>query len=200
MDKHLSSFVKWFPNLRHLKLFAVQFDRKSSFKIRFPNLDQLNIEIGLRKPRGKPNIGFTIQNAANLLRHNGQVKTLRINKPGIQRMTLQMFTDLLSENSSISKLVVNIGSDSVRVNVNTLNQLAEEHPSLVELNLHRFRFLASEAINFITQLKSLKFFRFTLHDMTEYDHLAEQLDNEWVANVSILYGWNDYITMIRKNE
>lgn len=63
------------------------------------------------------------------------------------------------------------------------------------LVLHEYRIAADDAIRLIRQLNSLKYLHFRVKDLSKWDRLVKQLDNEWNQNVS-----NDiYVTIWLKD-
>lgn len=175
LNNQLPLFAEWFPNVQCLKLCDVQVDHPFN-EATFHHLKHLSIEIYSLYPPD-----YSRESVADLLRMNPQLTSLTINIPFIK---LTALLNILSNNKSISKLVVPTGSYSVGVDTAELIQLAREHPTLVKLDLQQFRFLADDVILLIHRLRSLQMFRFILVNNAEYGHLIGRLDPEWKSTAS----------------
>lgn len=181
LGKHLPKFVDLFPNLQHLELYYVSFDAKALKNVSFPRLEHLTLIVENSNRRQY----FTYANTAKLLRAHRKLQQLHLMLYG--RMNLLTLLRLIWENRCITKLSVMIGlgySDTyLDVNTFEMNQFIAQHPSMVELDVLSFRFTADDAIRFISQMTSLKLFKFQVKDRFECDFLLDQLDDAWTHHI-----------------
>lgn len=178
LENKQSNLVDWFPKLRSLQMKYVTFD-ESAIAVSFSHLEELSL------------LYCSIENAANLLQANRQLKLLVIVTKFV--ITFDKLLDMLSRNPLILQLKI-FGGDA-DTNLIQLNRLISEHPLIEWLVLHEYRIAADDAIMLIRQLNSLKYLHFRVKDRSKWDRLVKQLDNEWNQNVS-----NDiYVTIWLKD-
>lgn len=162
LGPHLLCLAQWFPNVRRLRIYKsirnYRFDR-----VHFPHLESLHISFA----------------SMGLLRVNPQIRSLALNIESGGRPT--KFLDFVISNRSLLKLTVSNGHHLIVMTTCGVNRLIKEHRILVELNLPQYRFTADDAIAVIRGLNSLRKFRFQPKDFTEYGHLLERLDAEWIC-------------------
>lgn len=98
-------------------------------------------------------------------------------------MALNELSNMIIENRSISKLVVNSASDrSISVKTAELMRFASEHPNLIELEFMQYQLSANDVIVFLRQLNSLRKFAFFVRDRF---NMATQCFNWFQQNVQI---------------
>lgn len=168
LGETLPFIAKWFINLRNMEFYLTRvtngFDRTQ-----FRHLEHLCI-------RELQQNDFGVKNAAHLLRSNRQIQSLEIAVHG-QIKSVNTIFDMIKENASISKLVVEFCSVYDRVTLSDVERILSEHPSLVELHLGDFVFAAEDAITLIDQLISLQTFHFRVENSSEYKILESELDH-----------------------
>lgn len=180
LGENLPLLSKSFMRLRHLEFCPARLDngfRPASFR----HLEHLCIR------EYHQNDDVEVKNAANLLRSNHQLRSLKIDVHG-QVTSMSTILDLIKNNSSIIKLAVDFCSVIDPVTVSEIERMVEEHPSLVELDLRDFRFTAEDAIALIDQLKVLQTFHFQVGNSTVYTNLKSKLDNNKYT-LTKLYDW-----------
>lgn len=70
------------------------------------------------------------------------------------------------------------------MNLAEVQQFANEHPSIIELDLYRYEFTVQNAIAMIHQLGALKKFGFQINCATECTELKTKLNNQWAGRCS----------------
>lgn len=171
LGRQLPSFVDLFPNLHRLTVCHIRLTRGFDRAV-FQHLEHLCIHVGSKK-------GFGAHNAANLLHMNRQLQSLEIRCLG-KKIALNTLLDVIKDNQSITKLVVNFQFAIMPVNSSEVQRLISEHPLLIGLDLAQFRFIPNDAIALIQQLKSLKTFRFSMEKPSDYAELESKLDSKWI--------------------
>lgn len=116
---------------------------------------------------------LTRENTVQLIHANRHFQSLNM-RTGLR---LSDILNMISENASISKLIVN--AKYTDVSRSELNQFISARASIVELRLNCHLFTADDAAFFVDQLKKLKKFEFRLNDHSECDHFLIQLHKKW---------------------
>lgn len=171
LGQHLLQFAKWFPNLKHLKLENVRltdgFDR-----VRFPHLEELFFRRCIEDQYK------ALPNASNLLDLNRQIRSLHVH---LTELSMNTLLDMIQDHSSITKLTVSRKFGGTGVNSFEIERIANEHSSLVELDLKDcLLFTADDVIALIGQLESLKTLSFRIQDNSDVAQLELNLNqNEW---------------------
>lgn len=176
LGKQLPLFNKCFPNLRDLELFYVSgtkgFDQVSFGLLRHICIHENDYErFGL-----------------GLLHSNHQLKSLEI-KFHLLRMKMVNFLDIIKVQSALTKLDVMINSDLWEaLNLQVLKRLIDEHPSLIVLDLRRYKLNVNDnnaMIRLINEHRSLQELRFQIPNSSNYTKLASKLTkNQWhIRNV-----------------
>lgn len=181
--KLLPQIAECFPNLKHLKLRDVHFfdcfDR-----VYFPHLEQLYL-------KGNAEKRFT-----NFLDLNRQLKSLNIDFP---KLLLTTLLEMIKNHSPITKLQATGFIGSQRVKSVEIQRIANEHSSMVELDLKDITlFRAQDVIALIEQLKSLKRFDCRIKNKSDVARLKTTLNqNKWTLTT---FKWNSkYVQINRKN-
>lgn len=176
LGKQLPHFAELFPNLQRLTLCHVRlsygFERAP-----FQHLEHFCVHTGSKN-------GFRIHDATNLLRMNPQLQSLEIQCHG-KKITLNSFLDVVKENQSLIKCIVNFQFAIISVHSSEVQRLINEHPSLIELGLAQYQFTADDVIALTQQLKSLTTFKFSMQNSSDLVELEARLDHKWV----IINGW-----------
>lgn len=172
------SFVKWFPELRDLKLNdlrAYRFIEKP-----FQHLEHLYIGVSYAHHSGF--LRETI--ATNLLNGIHQLKILQIESEHVIPLTsIDIWLDVIKEQSSITEFYV---EDNGPMNTAEVSRLIEENSTLIGLILPNYRLTIDDAIVLVRQLNSLMKFMFQMLD-SEYSQLVSQLDDKWEAKKNYTY-------------
>lgn len=171
LGNSLPNFVNLFPNLRYLEMDDNAID-ENSVAVHFPHLEHLNLCMYSK---------VFIENAVNLLQANPHLQSFKICSNFQSK--IDDLLNMISGNTSISKLKA-IDFNTYHVNTFDLNRFANEHPTIVELELN-YSFTANTVIMFIGQLNSLKKFIFGIQERSEYDHLINQLDKKWQHRINV---------------
>lgn len=176
LGKQLPTFAELFPNLLRLTLCHVRlangFERAP-----FQHLEHFCIHTGSKKD-------FRIQDATNFLHMNRQLQSLEVRCHG-KKIPLNTFLDVMKENQSIIKLIVNFQFAIVSVNSLEVQRLISEHPLLIELDLAQYQFIPDDVIAFTKQLKSLRSFKFSMEKSSDNTELELKLDDKW----TVTNGW-----------
>lgn len=192
LSKGIRQFVKWFPNLKHLKLNEARWTIGLN-QAHFRHLECLCISgFGY-----DPTI-FIKQNVANILRSNRQVQSLEMHSDSM--ISMNTLLDLIKRHSFITKLRVKFRLCQVSaIDPLESDRIANEHSSLVELDLKSCEFTAEIAIALIDQLKSLMTFDFHIEEGSDMVRLESNLDqNEWILTKR--FDWApSYVRLNRKN-
>lgn len=97
----------------------------------------------------------------------------------------QNFMDFISKHPGILKLKISgINNNIVMIQTNKI-KLAKLLPSLIELDLAHCTFSVDEVIQFVSELKRLKKFRFKFAQQIFCDTLSELLNDEWTLTQSV---------------
>lgn len=196
LGEELPRFVEWFPNLRHLNLENVSltdgFDRAH-----FQHLERLSI-IGF----GYDQKHFILQNAANLLNSNRQLRNLEMYSDFGPSMDTML--DMIEHHSQITRLRVWCSPYFTKfpnqvINSSEVERILNEHSSLIELNLRNYEFTATDAIALVDQLKSLEAFDFWIKDNEVFRQIESELDqNKWIFTEPCEWD-TSYVRLNRKN-
>lgn len=172
LGNQLPIIANWFPNLRHLKLYAVSVDKTCVY---FPHLEKFTIGVN-----DKRRDYFSYKNVVDFLHANRQLPMLNIHYPGdIKPRTI---FNVNSGNSFISKF--SLSWSDTNINMAEIIRFIDDHPTIVKLKLRNLTFKADDAIFLSRQLTSLKYFRFSLKNLVEFDHFLSQLASEWQHEMS----------------
>lgn len=175
--------------MRHLHVFNCSNDENALMNVSFPHLEYLEVEIIHYAHK------FRFEDIATLLQANPQLKSLKIR--WFTTITLTTALDTIIATSLITKLIV-IGVSTSNVSEKELNRFVTEHPLVEELILGHHRVTASDAINFIRQMKSLKRIEFQVEEHSEYNRIALELNNVWDVGLLIIAADDFRIHLIRK--
>lgn len=185
LHKQLPLLVKLFPNLRSLSIYHVRLTRGFHYAL-FQHLEHLCIYASKKS--------FLPIDASNLLYMNRQVQRLEIQTYG-KKITMKTLLDIIKDNQSITKLIVKHHFAIFSVKEFEVQRLVSEHPSLIELDLDKYRFTLNNAMELIQRLKLLKIFRFGLEKPDDLDRLKTKLEHSW----RIDYDWKFVcVTLFRK--
>lgn len=193
LSKGLRQFVKWFPNSKHLKLNETHWTRDGSNQAHFRHLERLCISGFGYDPKQ-----FMERNAANILRANRQLQGLEMYSDSM--VPINTLLDLIKHHSFITKLHVKFRLCTVSaIDPLESKRIANEHPSLVDLDLRSCTFTAAIASTLIDQLKSLKSFDFHIKDGWDLVQFESNLDqDEWMLTKR--FDWAPgYVRLNRKN-
>lgn len=171
LDENLSQFAESFPNLRYLRLFHGHLPNDSD-RVYFPHLEELVIS-------GYDNITLTLQNVANLLDSNRQLRSLDIDFPDLSICAL---LDMIKDHQSITKLTVSEFMQRVEITPLEIERIANEHSLLTELHLKgTLSFTTDNVIASIHQLKSLQTFSFRMENWSVHARIESNYynQNEW---------------------
>lgn len=181
VETGLSNFGKWFPSLCHLEMNLVSIDGAMTAVPTLPLLEHLTLKINNHAGDDNWEWNFTVQNAIELLRSNRQLRSLDIDMPKRETITIHRLLDIINHNPSISKLAMSDGHqyEYEHVNVDELSRFVSERPLLEEIDLPRHRFTLDNVCFCIRHLKLLKKFRFQMTYLAEYDQLTQTLSGNW---------------------
>ena len=181
VNSKLENLANSFPNLHNLSIFDCSVDNIASLNVSFPHLEHLTIGVFTTN-----SLNLSYANVVNLLQANQQLKFLTIRSH--IRLALSTLLQGIRQNSSISLLVVVNEDHTIDVSTDELNCFAVERPFMTELHLKDYRLTADDAINFIRQMKSLKWFSFQVKDQSECNRLLNRMNNEWYINTFAING------------
>lgn len=169
----LQNFVNWFPNVKKLKIHASLMNHLMT-NVHFLHLEHLSIPIE----------NSSWNDISGLLHLHPQLNSLQMDMHENVDKTMDDLLDIISDNTLISKLILNVGSDTpVNVNAHEMQRLISEHRLIVELVLLRYLFSIEDVIFLIGQLNSLKKFHFRINGRSDYDYLVRRLDQQqWHHN------------------
>lgn len=184
LGKHLPSFAELCPNIRILSLCGVRFNGT----VIFHQLQHLSIDDQYDRYRDiKKNA------AAGLLRANPQLQSIELVVENMRDMPMTNLLQIIKSNAAITKLNVPFRysgeldvsrpSDQDRnvclVNSAEVEQIVNEHPSLIELYLYQYEITVPDAIKMVQQLSALKKFTFRMSKAWHRHQLEWALDSEW---------------------
>lgn len=176
LENGLTHFTEWFPNLCQLEMYTVCIDDQLK-TMALPLLEHLTLKINSTDDACEWN--FTEQNAMNVLHKNRQLRSLEIDMPDRQTITIQKILDIIHRNPSIERLRLYEGSSYEYVNTEELERLVCEHHLLIEIDLPRHKFTVENVLFCIRHLKLLKKFRFQMTERSEYDQLLQEFGDKW---------------------
>lgn len=206
LGNELQNMVKWFPNLRHLKIDTV-YNYSSSFGVFFPQLERVTMfieanymyetsvyqETTVRNGRSR----LTIDNAKDLLCANPQLSDVAIFSwsTGLPMTTL---LNMISNNPSILMLLVS--SNPTDITMDEIERLTSEHSCIVDLDLKGYPLTCADVIFIIRRLNSLKRISTYMKNRFEYDCLLDQKGNEWKSwIVHAMHAGGIYVTLDARN-
>lgn len=167
----LPQFVEWFPHLRHLELQNVRLNHRF-IAVHFQQLEHLCID-------DISNYGLASADAANLLHSNRQLKSLEI-KAVPHNMPIETLLDIIQDgNRLISKLHLTYQCEAIPVDSMVVQRFVNEHSALAKLHLPRHQFTPDDIITLTRQLKSLQMFGCHMENLSDFDLLVTQLDEQW---------------------
>lgn len=185
LGKQLPCMVKWFPNLRTLKIENVRLNHRC-VNASFPHLEQLKII-------GHDHRGLNMDDVAELLPANRQLRKINITMSSNQAITINGLLDTIRENQLVDTLIVRtfFVTMSNELSAAEINRFVTEHPGLIVLDLLFKRFNANEANALHRQLTSSKTLNFSMSD-SEYEKLQTIMDKGWTSQIHI-----GFVTMRR---
>lgn len=172
--EEFASFPHLFPNVRHLDLrVSVLDDRLSG--VHFQHLDRLAFVVG------EDYFGLSEKGAIHLLNANRQLQNVGITTGSrfFSVDSIDSILKMIEDNLMISRLNVHTNFRNALVEPFQMQRIVDEHPGLVELNLHGLEFTAKGALWLTHQLASLKKFSFLVENSSVYDEIKEGMDTEW---------------------
>lgn len=132
--------------------------------------------------------GFKTAMATRLLQLCPQVNNVTIRARTGKGITLDTLSNIIKNNLNIRHLKVHTESFKTRVFSSDVQQLVNEHPTLVELDLNGYKFTVEAAMALVRQLNSLQKFRFEIGVRSEYDRILSQLDSKWQPTLHERFG------------
>lgn len=180
LEDGLTKFANWFPNLVHLELNTVCIDGPLN-AVALPVLEHLSLEINNSagdQDHSDCLWNFNVQNAWEFLGQNRQLRSIKIDLPDRQTITIEKLLDLIERNPSVSKITMTEGSLYQDVNMDELERLVKR-PLITEIDLPRHRFSVENVKFCVRHLKLLKKFRFQMTDWSEYDQLLRDFGSDW---------------------
>lgn len=174
LHNQLSSFAKWFPNVRSHCFVGTSFN----------HLSKLHIAVVIDDT--DPARGITTTTVASLLQLCPQLQNLYIKNCASKALPLTTLLNIIQNKPDIYKLTLK-QRGSTTVNLCNVEQIVNEHPLLVELDLCN-EFEAKNVTILIQQLISLKKFNFFC-TQSVHDRLVALLDEQW--QVTIRSYWKD---------
>lgn len=179
LKDQLTNFVNWFPNMRRLDMHVVAFDE--AIEVSFPHLEHVSLLT-------------TNENVIKFLHVNQPLQSIEIRS--YIGITLSEILNMISGNSSISKLAVTLMNSGNTATMAELMRFSSEHPMIIELFLSDYQLLAGDVIVLLGQLTSLKKFTCVVKNRLECNRLLNQLGNQWQHEISTL-GVRRYIELNR---
>lgn len=173
LNHQFANLAKCFPNARELLFCGVNIDEP--IDVTFPHLEHMYIDMY---------VGMAFKKFAKLLHANRQLQSLKLSSCNV---SFSEFSNTISENPSITKLLCRYRLDPMTVDTVELMKFAKKHPLMIELLLGNFQLLADDVIVFLGQLKSLKQFTCYTTDRSERDRLINQLTNGWQYKTSCFH-------------
>lgn len=177
LGKQLLEFAESCSNVKNLKLYDVCLDR-NFIAAAFMQLQDLTICAASCCSRFLVNRAYT-----KLLRMNPQLQSVELETSYIRGMTMETLLQMLKNNTAINKLIVTSNSMKYRVKLSAVQQLANEHPSIAELDLHQYEFTVDNVIAIIEQLSALKKIKFRMQNATDMEfhclELETKLKDQW---------------------
>lgn len=176
LDDGLTHLNDWFPNLLHLDLNTVCIDGPLNAVV-LPVLEHLSLKIN-NSPGDDCLWNFNVRNAGEFLSQNRLLRSIEIDMPDRQTITIEKLLNLIERNPSISKIAMTDGCLHEDVNMDELELLVKR--SLIdEIDLPRHKFTVEHVQFCIRHLKSLRMFRFQMTDWSEYDQLLHYFSKNW---------------------
>lgn len=192
--EQMSSFSKWFPNLRTLKLFNVLMDDRW-INPPFQHLEHVRIHLN-----NNGRNGFTKSEAAQLVCSSHQLRQLKMYMPDRQGMTLNTLLNFIENKPSIEVLALIMNKYRWQVKLNEVQRIITEHPTLIELDVSNFKFIADHVLLLIRQLNFLRYFEFQLDVRSdiEYTQFVSTLYAGWRANLLRGFDANRYVVSLSR--
>lgn len=191
LGKQLPSIVKWFPNLRTLKLCNVR-SNCHFVAASFKQLQHLTIDDAFCNNTSR---GYRAH--AELIRMNPQLQSIRLEID--RQLTMKNLLKIIKNNTAITKLTVTKYSSNFLVKLSEMQQLANEHPSLVELDLYRYQFTVKNAVVMLHRLRALKKVGFQIECASECTELQTKLNNQWEMAWNVYGIGSNYVQLNRKD-
>lgn len=188
LGDQLPLFPQWFPNVQRLMLNSVRMD-KCIVKMPFNDLHYLKID--------NINKGFLRKYASHLVCASRQLSTLEIHTSDYPEMSIVTLLNMIKDNQSIRKLIVQMGRYSEIVNPLEMQQFVNEHPTVRKLDFQNYNFTADIVIGLIRQLNSLKKFRFQIINAAEYDRFVSELAGQWQTTLFADFYGHQIVTVDR---
>lgn len=130
-----------------------------------------------------------------LVQSNRQLRSLTILAYNSKTMALNTLLDMIKDNHLISELFSSAAFEPENVNAFEIERLTLEHPLLVALELHSYRFSSYNIMTIVRQLTALKKFVFCVHNSQEHENIESELDDgSWQSTHQ--YG---FVTLNRVN-
>lgn len=194
LGQQLPLIAQLFPNVNHLFMYGVSIAENFT-AVSFPQLENLVMN---------DYENFTMDGVLHPLHANRQLKCFQLSlKTRFHELIdLNVILDMIAENPSISKLCI-LNGDNIFVDPVDLLRFANERPSMIDVDLKRCFMIVDDVIMFIRQQPILKRICFKVHDHTDYDHLKDELGDEWrfhhtfFDNNNPSYPFNHVVTMTR---
>lgn len=186
----VSQIFKWFPDQSHLNILADVWNHPFFIVAPPPELKHLVIKFN-----GIKCVEFLerYKRVVDQLQLNHQLQSLTI-KSNTIRMTMNFLLDIIIENQSISKLIVDTGGCTL-VNKSETLRLVQEHQMLVELDLPFYRFTSANVNTIVRRLTLLQKFCFRIQGERVHKSIMSKLDCKWRST----YRGGSYVTLNRRH-
>lgn len=193
LGKHFPLFAKLCPNVQTLELDRISLNAVATFQ----QLQHLSIDDRFDKNRK-----VLKHDAARLFNLHPQLQSIELRVQNSPDMPMDKLLQIIKSNTAITKLNVKLSYDdydTCLVDSTDVEQLINEHPSLVELNLPQYEFSVENGIKMVQRLNALKKFNFWMFRYLDQKELMTKLGSEWELK-SLEYNDADGLTqLIRKN-
>lgn len=176
LGQHWPTIVECFPNIQNLILMHNDHGKGDSM-IRAP----------LNSLKGICIVASSLirsqKTVKNLLHMASQLKRLKITTTDNLKIPMNTLLDWIKFDQGISKLIVKHPEliETIGVSAEDVQQLIDNNPALVVLDLYNYQFAPDDAIKVVRELGSLKQFRL-LMDRSDYTYLVNQLGLVWEVN------------------
>lgn len=173
-----ANFQRWFPNLRKIQMDDFSVDKTPIAAVSFPHLQALRLYLYENVLTRQLTMSIAVtESVVKLLHANRQLRELSFTLN--VELTFQQLMDMIKEHKSITKLVLR--DRFICENVDELNQFADEHPLIEELNFFRSKFNEDGAVTLARRLNSMKRFLFNIknpgHD--KFNCFLSKFDQKW---------------------
>lgn len=190
LGEQFHQIFKWFPDQSHLNILFDVWNHPFFIVAPPPELKHLVIKFN-----GIKCVEFSerYKRVVDQLQLNHQLQSLTI-KSNTIRMTMNFLLDIIIENQSISKLIVDTGGCTL-VNKSETLRLVQEHQMLVELDLPFYRFTSANVNTIVRRLTLLQKFCFRIQGERVHKSIMSKLDCKWRST----YRGGSYVTLNRRH-